>query len=98
MSCLVATKQGKPQIGVSSPPNGRLACRKPRHKVRIRLIALPKGGDLDEFNLQCFRVGQEYELPVRLASVLLIGGYAELAPTLVRDRSADSSKLREPEF
>jgi hypothetical protein len=70
--------------------------------VRIRLTALPRRGELDEFDLHLFRVGQVYDLPPHLASVLLIGRYAELAPPLRRDTAADTggskSKLPDPEF
>ena len=58
--------------------------------MRIRLTALPKGGELEEFDLHLYRVGEVYDLPPRLASVLLIGRYAELAPPLRRDTAADS--------
>jgi hypothetical protein len=58
--------------------------------VRIRLIALPKRDELEEFDLHLFRVGEVYDLPPRMASVLLIGRYAELAPPLQRDTAADS--------
>jgi len=70
--------------------------------VRIRLIALPRPGELDEFDLSLFRVGEVYDLPPHLASILLIGGHAELAPALQRDTAADSSgskpKPPDPEF
>ena len=35
-------------------------------------------GEFDEFDLSRFRVGNTYELPSRLASLLIIAGYAEL--------------------
>jgi hypothetical protein len=96
MSCLLtATKHGKRQFRVLTKLNSGFVCKEPRHKMRIRLIAFPKLGELDEFDLRRFRVGEVYDLPVHLASVLLIGGYAEIAPTLMRDQAADSSK---PEF
>jgi hypothetical protein len=67
--------------------------------VRIRLIALPK---LDEFDLSWYRIGEVYDLPPRLASILLIGGHAELAPPARRETAADSSRSRskfpDPEF
>jgi hypothetical protein len=70
--------------------------------VRIRLTALPKPGELDEFDFRRFRVGEIYDLPPHLASVLLISRYAELAPPLSRDSAADTgfsnSSKREPEF
>ena len=33
----------------------------------------------DEFDVHRFRVGQTYEVPVRLASLLILAGYAETA-------------------
>lgn len=70
--------------------------------MRIRLIALPRPGELDEFDLRRFRVGEVYDFPPLLASILLIGRHAELAPALRRDTAADislsKSKLPEPEF
>jgi hypothetical protein len=33
---------------------------------------------MDEFDLERYRVGQTYVLPSRLASLLILGGYAEL--------------------
>jgi len=58
--------------------------------MRIRLIALPKRGELEEFDLHLYRVGEIYDLPPNLASVLLIGRYAELAPPLRRETAADT--------
>jgi hypothetical protein len=70
--------------------------------VRIRLIALPKRGELDEFDFRRYRVGEIYDLPPHLASVLLISRYAELAPPLSRATAADTgyskSSNPEPEF
>jgi hypothetical protein len=69
--------------------------------VRIRLIAFPKTGELDEFDLRRFRVGEIYDVPPQLASILLISRYAELAPPLARDTAADtgrSTSKPEPEF
>ena len=73
--------------------------------MRIRLIAFPKAGELDEFDLRRFRVGEVYDLPPQLASILLISRYAELAPPLRRDTAADKAPSTskapgraEPEF
>ena len=62
--------------------------------MRIRLIALPKRGELEEFDLHLYRLGEAYDLPPQLASVLLIGGYAELAPALRRDTAADTGRSK----
>src|SRR5437867_2203128 len=70
-----------------------------RQEVHVRLIALPRPGELEEFDLRRFRVGQVYDLPPHFASVLLISGYAELAISQQRDTAADQpSKTRKPEF
>ena len=46
--------------------------------LRIRFLATPKDGDFDEFDLRRFRIGEVYDVPLRLASMLIIAGYAEL--------------------
>ena len=46
--------------------------------LRIRYLSIPKDGDFDEFDLRRFRVGEVYDVPLRLASLLIIAGYAEL--------------------
>ena len=70
--------------------------------MRIRLITLPKRGELDEFDLRLFRVGEVYDLPPQFASILVIGRYAELAVPHQRDTAADigrsKSKPPKPEF
>ena len=69
--------------------------------MRLRLIALPRRGELDEFDLRRFHVGEVYDFPPQLGSILLIGRYAELDTPLERDTAADAcrpkSKPREPE-
>jgi hypothetical protein len=62
--------------------------------MRVRLIAIPARGELDEFDLSRFRVGEVYDLPYQLASILLIGRYAELAQPLRRDTAADSGRSK----
>jgi hypothetical protein len=63
--------------------------------VRVRLIARPKPGELDEFDLRRFHVGDVYDLPPQLASILLIGGYAELAAPVRYDTAADASRRKD---
>ena len=46
--------------------------------MRIRLTGWPQDNDFDEFDLRQFRVGEIYDVPTRLASLLIIAGYAEL--------------------
>jgi hypothetical protein len=50
----------------------------PEFALRIRLRKLPATGEFDEFTLNHFRVGQTYTVPSRLASLLILAGYAEL--------------------
>jgi hypothetical protein len=73
--------------------------------LRVRLLGLPKPGELDEFDFRLFRVGEIYDLTPNLASILLICGYAELAPPLSLSNAADRNAKRlkagplpEPEF
>ncbi len=50
----------------------------PEFALRIRLKAMPNPGEFDEFDLSHFRPGQVFVVPARLASMLIISGYAEL--------------------
>ena len=51
---------------------------------------------MDEFDLRLYRVGGTYELPMRLASLLILGGYAERAGTALRLEAADFGQPRFP--
>jgi hypothetical protein len=63
--------------------------------LRIRIIAVPRQDLFDEFDVHRFRVGETYEVPVRLASLLIISGYAESAGgTRSQAEAADSSRPR----
>jgi hypothetical protein len=44
---------------------------------RVRITAPPKPREFDEYDVHRFEVGQVYEVPARLASLLVLGGYAE---------------------
>ena len=68
----------------------------PEVNLRIRIKSLPALGDLDEFDLRLYRVGGTYELPMRLASLLILGGYAERAGTGIRAEAADFGQPRFP--
>ena len=61
--------------------------------LRIRFKSLPVPGEFDEFDLRPYRVGLTYELPMRLASLLILGGYAEQAGAL-RAEAADFGQIR----
>ena len=66
-------------------------------KIRIRLRALPKPGEFDEFSLNHFRAGETYTVPSRLASLLILAGYAELVDSHpVRAEAADFGNPRFP--
>jgi hypothetical protein len=62
--------------------------------MRIRLIAWPRPGELEEFDLARFRLGGVYELPVQFASLLLISGCAELVQTLPPPTQAGESQRK----
>lgn len=49
----------------------------PGVSMRIRIKSLPIAGDLEEFDLRRFRVGDTYDVPPQLASLLIVAGYAE---------------------
>jgi hypothetical protein len=66
-----------------------------RTSLRIRFKALPKAGEFEEFDLHWYRPGLEYDVPLRLASLLMIAGYAELVTSVrLRETAADSSRKR----
>jgi hypothetical protein len=57
---------------------------------RVRIIAPPKAKDFDEYDMRRFEVGQVYEVSARLASLLVLGGYAEhVTSGVVRAEAAD---------
>jgi hypothetical protein len=58
--------------------------RTPEFALRIHLLRVPTSGEFDEFHLEHYRAGLCYVVPSRLASLLILAGYAEL----VEDRDA----------
>ena len=50
--------------------------RTPDIALRIRIVAPPDPDAFAEYDVQRFRVGDVYEVPVRLAALLIISGYA----------------------
>ena len=54
---------------------------------------MPSQGEFDEFHLEHYHVGQTYVLPSRLASLLILAGYAELVDQ-ARAEAADAEKRR----
>ena len=61
----------------------------PQIALRIRLTAVPDPSLFDEFDLRHFRVGETYEVPIRLASLLILSGYAESAGSALNAEAAD---------
>ena len=68
----------------------------PESALRIRVIRLPSQGELDEFKLEHFRVGQTYVVPSRLASTLVISGIAELVQGI--SARAEAADFGQPKF
>lgn len=73
----------------------------PEVVLRIRITAAPRQELFDEFDVRGFRVGQTYEVPVRLASLLIISGFAEstggvTAPAEAADFSGPRFPKRRP--
>jgi hypothetical protein len=64
--------------------------------LRIRITGLPKSGEFDEFDLRRFRVGEIYDVPTQLASLLIIAGYAQIVSTQIRAEAADFGQIRIP--
>ena len=60
------------------------------------MTALPSAGEFDEFHLEHYRVGQSYTVPARLASLLILSGYAELIDSHPRVEAADFGHPRFP--
>jgi hypothetical protein len=57
---------------------------------------MPTSGEFDEFHLEHYHVGQVYVLPARLASMLILAGYAEPVDSQPRAEAADNGNPRFP--
>ena len=69
----------------------------PEVVLKIRITTVPRQDTFDEYDTRRFRVGQTYEVPVRLAALLIISGYAESAGGLeALAEAADLSGPRAP--
>ena len=68
----------------------------PERALRIRVIRLPSPGELDEFELNYFRVGQTYVVPSHLATILILSRIAELVESSTRAEAADFGHPRVP--
>jgi hypothetical protein len=65
--------------------------------MRIRIVGPPDPDAFAEYDVQRFRVGDIYEVPVRLASLLIIAGYAKSVSSGVSAaEAADFSSPRTP--
>ena len=60
------------------------------------MIAMPRVGEFDEFHLEHYHVGQSYVVPARLATLLIIAGYAELAGS--HPQRAEAADFGHPKF
>ena len=50
--------------------------------MRIRIKAQPDPSEFVGYDLRRFRVGETYEVSPNLASLLIVAGYADVAPAL----------------
>jgi hypothetical protein len=63
--------------------------------MRVRIVRLPRIGELDELNLhRRFRIGETYELSAQLAVTLMIAGYAETATYGAQQLASDAPPRR----
>jgi hypothetical protein len=70
--------------------------RTPELTLRIRLISLPKPGEMDDINLEHYHAGQIYVLPSRLATLLILSGHAELVVS--HPARAEAADFGHPRF
>jgi hypothetical protein len=72
--------------------------RTPEIALRIRITAPPDLDAFAEYDVQRFRVGDVYEVPVRLATLLIIAGYAVNASGVLHPaaEAADFSSTKNP--
>jgi hypothetical protein len=68
----------------------------PETVLRIRIVAPPESQQFDGFDVARYRVGQTYELPVRLATMLMISGCAESAGGVTS--TAEAADFSGPSF
>jgi len=68
----------------------------PEFALRIRIKALPEPGEFDEFDLSHFPVGGTVVVPSRLASMLIIAGYAEMVDE--HPPRAEAADFGQPKF
>jgi len=68
----------------------------PETILRIRIVAPPAPQQFDGFDVARYRVGQTYDLPVHLATILMISGCAESAGAVTSP--AEAADFRGPVF
>jgi hypothetical protein len=68
----------------------------PEFALRIRLKSVPDSGEFAEFDLSHFRVGGVFVVPARLASMLILAGYAELVDA--HPARAEAADFGHPRF
>ena len=85
----------------SSPTRGVGVTEKrtPALALRIRITATPDPELFAEYDVERLRLGDVYEVPVRLATLLIISGYAESAAgrVLPAAEAADFSGRNPPD-
>ena len=59
---------------------------------------LPAPGELDEFDLRRFRIGDVYDVTSQLGMLLVVAGYAESVPALDRSEAADRARQSNRDF
>ena len=63
--------------------------------MRIRIKALPPQGEMDEYDMRRYLVGDVYDVAAPLASLLIVGGYAEpVSGRFETSTAADSNRSR----
>jgi hypothetical protein len=67
-----------------------------RNIVLVRITKLPDRGELDEFDLRRFQVGDSYEVTAQMGMLLIVAGCAEIGHTFNRSEAADSQRSRRP--
>jgi len=65
--------------------------------LRIRFVRLPRPGEFDEYDLSRFLIGEVYDVPAQLASLLILSEYAAPVPfSPWRDVATDPHRPRKP--
>jgi hypothetical protein len=96
-ACIYARNEGIP---CSDLPDWQVLLTRtntPEFALRIRVKAVAPPGEFDEFDLRHLRVGGIFVVPARLASMLIISGYAEMVEDSPRRaEAADFTRRKRP--